>query len=160
MKRIVTLLLSLCLAVVLFSGCELFKPKTQEGKKEITVIVDLTAYEGDISVAEGVQEYTDKVKKITYTTEKVNLAEVLAELSEDNFLKYGGSIHPLFGLTIEEIDGAKQDGYYYAIYTDNETEGKSITVAGKTVYYANYGASFLPVLDGKTYLIYLEEISW
>lgn len=159
MKRILTLLLSLCLVVALFSACELFKPKAQEGKKEITVIVDLTAYEGEISVDEGVEGYTDKVKKITYTTEKENLAEVLAELMEKKFLTYEGKIYPVFGLAIEKIDNVQQDGYYFALYSDNDTQGKSITVDGKTVYYSNYGASSLMVKDGKTYSIYLEEIT-
>lgn len=164
MKRIFTLILAMVLAVGVFSACELFKPKPQEGSKEITVIINLSAYEGTINVDEGVEGYTDKVKQKTLTTEDGYLIEVLNVLKEEKWLDFSGS-ESSYGFFIDKVDNVQPaSNQFFSIYTDDEefafvdTDGSPFTKSfdGKDYYSSSKGVSDLPVKDGKTYIISLE----
>lgn len=151
------LLLIVFALTALFFGCELFKPKAEEGKKTITVIIDLSAYDGEITVDEGMQEYEDKKKSIEITTQALRMERVMAELEESGFFTYSAN-KTFQGLFITGIDNVEQDtvnNFYFLIYNDDEENSNNSW--GEYNYNdiklgsASSGISDLPVADGCIY---------
>jgi hypothetical protein len=139
-----------------FSACELFVPKAATGEKRITVVFDMTEYEGEINVSEGVAAYTDKVKEFDVTTKAERLETVLDELVEDKKITYGGE-KGIYGLNILVIDNITLSGnQFFAIYT-SDAENSDVAwgtyqYGGTTINSASWGVTSLPVKDGCVYV--------
>lgn len=142
----------------LFFGCDLFKPETEEGEKTITVIIDLSAYEEEITVDEGVQQYDEnKIKTVEIKTEALRFERVMAELTDNGYLTYSAnkSFQGLFITGIDNVSQDEENGKYFLIYNnDEENSNKSYgeysyndTILGS----ASSGISDLPVKDGCIY---------
>jgi hypothetical protein len=142
----------------LFFGCDLFKPETEEGEKTITVIIDLSAYEEEITVDEGVQQYDEnKIKTVEIKTEALRFERVMAELAEMDFFTYWAnkSVYGFFVTGIDNVSQDEENGIYFLIY--NNDEENSNNSWGEYNYNdaklgsASSGISDLPVKDGCIY---------
>lgn len=155
LRKICVLLLS----IVIMSGlcaCELFMPKAETGKKTVTVVFDMTGYEGEIQVSEGISAYEGKKKEFTVETEATRLEAVLDELAEDKKLTFAGSKSSA-GLMLTDLDNiSPKDRQFIAIYTDDEensdTTWGTYVYNEKTLGSAKVGVTALPVKDGKVYV--------
>lgn len=155
--KIITVVLLIAL-ISAFGGCDLFKNDVQTGEKTITIVFDMTPYEGDITVDTGVTDYTNKKKEFTVTTEATTLEAVLDELVADKKVTYAGTKNATTGIMINNIDNIITTGnQFFALYT-NDT-ANSDTQYGIYDYYekslgsAIKGATSLPVKDGFVYVI-------
>lgn len=154
MKRAAILLLSVIFCMALF-GC---KPDAYEGEKNITVVIDMTAYEGELQVDEGVQEYEDKMKIIEIKTEALRLEEVLNELAKEGNLTFSGR-RDIYGLFVTKIDNVEIDAITYTtgffIYTNDEKYSSqqygTYEYNDQTINSATFGVTDLPVKNGCIY---------
>ena len=162
MKKILFTLVSVILVASMYA-CNLNErivptptPVVVSNEKEITVIFDMTNYEGDIQVSEGIEDYTDDIKVFNIETKATKLEAVLDELVADNKITYSGTKSAITGIMITEIDNITLQGnQFFAIYT-NDTENSdtnwgTYTYEENTLGSASWGATSLPVKDGYVY---------
>ena len=123
---VLALVLVAALAVGAYFLYDTLKPQTQQGSKNVTVIVTDTV--------NGAEQ-----KTFDYFTDAEYLADLLLEkeLAEGSIGEYG--------FTIETVNGTTADAgkyQYWAIYVNGE--------------YSQYGASTQPVIDGDKFELKLE----
>lgn len=137
-----------CITVFAFAGCQ------SAGVKK-TQIDDKPCY---VFTAELGKEETD-----------VTVADYLLKLKDKGELDFEGSTSD-YGLYITSVDGLKEQysadfssGYYWSLYLDFTTlDGDAAVYADEdniceyedvTYYYASYGFSGIPCIDGHTYIL-------
>lgn len=156
LKKIFLFAIIVIMVSALF-GCEDFRPpKTESGEKTLTIVFDMSAYDGEITVSEDVTDYENKVKVITVTTTALTLEAVLDELATDKKVTYSGTktSGSLFVEVIDNITPAANS--YFLIFSDDTDNVNSAwgTYAYEDVTYSSTasGITVLPVKDGKTYI--------
>lgn len=123
---VLAVLLVAALAVGAYFLYDSLKPETQQGSKNVTIIVTDTV--------NGAEQ-----KTFEYYTD----AEYLADLLLEKELAEGSTGE--YGFSIETVDGTSADAsqyQYWAIYVNGE--------------YGQYGASTQPVIDGDKFELKLE----
>lgn len=166
MKKITLFFALLAIAAVTFCGCEWFKPPAEEGEKTVTVIIDLSGYDGEITVGEGVTPYQNKIKTIEFTTEAKRVEDLMGEIAEEGFFSYSGN-KSLAGLFLTEIDSViiedimSEGFFFYADDAENtNTEWGSYQFDGKTLNSTTVGVTEMPVKNGCKYAFVYTEYSF
>ena len=140
----IAMLCTVCLCA--FTGCN-------SGKVVKTEIDEKTCY-----------VFTEKSENFQAGATVADYLKTLKEKGELNYDDYDGE----YGLYITAVDGLKEEfsadftsGKYWSLYLDF-TESEGVIYAsdnniceynGKTYYYANYGFSGIPCLDGHSYIL-------
>ena len=166
MKKFIAKLVAMATILVLACSLMACMPQAQEGTKNITVVIDMSAFEGEIQPSDGIADYTDKKKIFELETEAKYLEDVLDELVADKKIEIAGTKSAAAGRMITNIDNVSadyvKDGRWISIYcndmdnVDSTSDyAQSYEYEEATLWTANWGVTSLPVKDGLVYALVL-----